>query len=304
MAAKAKSRLRKITPFDVILCAIFIVFSYITFYPFLMVVFGSISDPIEMLKNPLFLYPRSINFITYQVVFNDPSIIRSFANSFFYSFSYTFILIIFTTAAAYSLSVKTFAARKLLIKFFLVPMFFSGGLLPSYMLISKLGMINTVWAIILPGCVSCFNLILVRTFIEQLPQELMESAFIDGATDIHIFYSIILPLSIPIMATIGLWAFVGQWNSYFGPLIYFNDSKKFPLQVVLRELLQTAQINEMSMNAESMFKGESIVAMKKALKSESLRSAIIVVSSVPVLIIYPFVQRYFVKGIMIGSIKG
>jgi ABC-type sugar transport system, permease component len=290
--------------FDVVLAAVMVLVTYATLYPFLVILFASISDPIELAKNPIILYPRSFYLATYDTVLHEPRILLGFKNSVVYTVLYTVLVAFFTTAAAYPLSIKSFKARKPLLKIFLFPWFFSGGLIPTYIIVNKLGLVDTMWAVILPGMVGAYNLILVRTFIEQLPGELLESAIIDGANDVHIFFKLIIPLSMPIIATISLWAAVAQWNNYFGPLLYFTNTSKYNLQVFLRELVATSEFNEMVGRAESAASPANMASLRHQLKASSLKPAVIVISTIPIFAIYPFVQKYFVKGIMVGAIKG
>lgn len=304
MRKLAGNSLNRITAFDVFLTVSMIIKVYITLYPFLIIVFNSISKPADIMKNPFILYPRSFYLGTYDLVLHESRIFMGFKNSVVYTVIYTAFVAFFTTAAAYPLSVKTFKARKFLIRMFIVPMFFSGGLIPTYLVLNNLGLVNKIWALILPGMVGTFNLILVRTFIEQLPDELFESAKIDGANEIHMFFKLVIPLSTPIIATISLWAAVGMWNNYFGPILYFSDPKKYNLQVILRQLIATTDLDRMMTQNEARTATSEIASMRSKLTSESLKAAVIVISTIPILVAYPFIQKYFVKGILIGAIKG
>ncbi len=291
--------------FDISLNAVLLLLVYVTAYPFLMIVFMSISDPQEVLRNPLFLYPRSVTLVTYKAVIEYDEVIRGFRNSVVYTSVYTALLLAVTVPAAYALSRRRFRARRVLLILFLLPMFFSGYIIPTYIVVRRMGLIDTMWAFIFPGLVSFFYLIMLRTSIEQVAEELIESAVIDGANDVQIFANVVVPLSKAIIATVALWAAVTQWNHYFGPVLYLSDVKKYPLQVVLRNLIATTQLQEMAETQAAMMETvEDLKRLRARMKTESLKAAVIVISALPILIVYPFIQRYFVKGAMIGAIKG
>ena len=291
--------------FDISLNAVLLLLVYVTAYPFLMIVFMSISDPQEVLRNPLFLYPRSVTLVTYKAVIEYDEVIRGFRNSVVYTSVYTALLLAVTVPAAYALSRRRFRARRVLLIVFLLPMFFSGYIIPTYIVVRRMGLIDTMWAFIFPGLVSFFYLIMLRTSIEQIAEELIESAVIDGANDVQIFVNVVVPLAKAIIATVALWAAVTQWNHYFGPVLYLSDVKKYPLQVVLRNLIATTQLQEMAETQAAMMETvEDLKRLRARMKTESLKAAVIVISALPILIVYPFIQRYFVKGAMIGAIKG
>ena len=291
--------------FDISLNAVLLLLVYVTAYPFLMIVFMSISDPQEVLRNPLFLYPRSVTLVTYKAVIEYDEVIRGFRNSVVYTSVYTALLLAVTVPAAYALSRRRFRARRVLLILFLLPLFFSGYIIPTYIVVKTMGLIDTMWAFIFPGMVSFFYLIMLRTSIEQIAEELIESAVIDGANDVQIFVNVVVPLSKAIIATVALWAAVTQWNNYFGPVLYLSDVKKYPLQVVLRNLIATTQLQEMAETQAAMMETvEDLKRLRARMKTESLKAAVIVISALPILIVYPFIQRYFVKGAMIGAIKG
>ena len=202
-----------------------------------------------------------------------------------------------TSMVAYSLSIKTFILRRAITVFFAITMFFGGGLIPTFLLIRSLGMLNTFWVMVIPGCVAAFTVIIFRTFFQAMPAELRESAFMDGANDIRILFRIILPLSKPLLATFGLFSVVGHWNSYFNAMIYLRDPERHPLQVLLRHIIIEDDIRRfMGMDADLVLKG--------LMHPKNVQMASIVVTMVPILLVYPFVQRYFTKGVMIGAIKG
>lgn len=264
--------------------------------PLLYVLLGSFLDPSVLLSKGLSFNPADWTIDGYIRVFQDGSIVKGFINSIIYAVSFTLITVIMTVFAAYPLSVDGFKGKNFFMVFFLITMFFNGGLIPTYLLVKNLGLINTVWAIILPGSIGVWNIILVRTFFKGLPKELKEAAKIDGASELQIFFKIILPLSKPVIFVIALYAFVGQWNSYFDAMIYLEDRDLYPLQLVLRSILiqnevQPGMINDMQAAAE----------LSKI--AEKIKYASIVISSLPLIIMYPFFQKYFEKGVMIGSLK-
>lgn len=305
LSASSAGRPRRIGVFDVALGAGLLVVVYVTLYPFLMVAFSSMSDPQEILRNPVFLYPRSVTLATYKAVIEYGEVVRGFRNSIVYTSVYTALLLAVTAGAAYALSRRRFKARRALLILFLLPWFFSGGIIPTYVVVQRLGLLDTMWAFMLPGMVSFFYLIMLRTSMEQIAEELIESAVIDGANDLQIFAGVVVPLSKAIIATVGLWAAITQWNHYFGPVMYLSDVKKYPLQVVLRNLIATTQIQEMAETQAAMMEtADDLRRLRERLKTESLKAAVIVISTLPILIVYPFIQRYFVKGAMIGAIKG
>ncbi|ARP44619.1 Protein LplC (plasmid) [Geobacillus thermodenitrificans] len=264
--------------------------------PLLYVLIASFMDPNVLLSKGLSFNPSDWSIEGYKKILQDEAIIRGFFNSVLYSVSFSFVTVIVSIFAAYPLSIDGFVGKKVITVFFLITMFFSGGLVPTYLLVKDLGMLNTIWAIILPGAVNVWNIILARTYFKGIPKELHEAAKMDGASDLLIFFKIVLPLSKPIIFVLALYAFVGQWNSYFDAMIYLEDPNLHPLQLVLRSILvqndvQPGMINDQLAMAE----------LKKI--AEMIKYSSIVISSLPLLIMYPFFQKYFEKGVMIGSIK-
>ncbi|KQB92907.1 binding-protein-dependent transport system inner membrane protein [Geobacillus sp. PA-3] len=264
--------------------------------PLLYVLIASFMDPNVLLSKGLSFNPSDWSIEGYKKILQDEAIIRGFFNSVLYSVSFSFVTVIVSIFAAYPLSIDGFVGKKVITVFFLITMFFSGGLVPTYLLVKDLGMLNTIWAIILPGAINVWNIILARTYFKGIPKELHEAAKMDGASDLLIFFKIVLPLSKPIIFVLALYAFVGQWNSYFDAMIYLEDPNLHPLQLVLRSILvqndvQPGMINDQLAMAE----------LKKI--AEMIKYSSIVISSLPLLIMYPFFQKYFEKGVMIGSIK-
>ncbi|MEK5058400.1 MULTISPECIES: carbohydrate ABC transporter permease [unclassified Paenibacillus] len=272
-------------------------------YPLVYMISASISDPKAVASGAMWLFPKDITFEGYQRVFQDTRIWSGYANTILYTVVGTAVNLMVTIPAAYALSRRDFVGRNFFMGMFMVTMFFGGGLVPTYLLIKELGMINSMWALILPSAASVWNIIVSRTFFQgTIPGELHEAAQIDGCSNLKLFLKIILPLSMPIIAVMALFYGVGHWNSYFSAMIYFNDSDKYPLQLVLRQILV---LQEMSAQGSGMMDSTSATALNnKAEVAALVRYAVIIVSTLPVIIIYPFLQRYFVQGVMIGSVKG
>jgi len=264
----------------------------VTLYPFLYVVFASISDPVELMGNSSLLWkPIGFSLAAYKKVFTNPSIYTGYMNTLFYVIVGTTVNILFTCMAAYMLSRKQFMLRRILTMLFIFTMYFSGGLIPNYLLIKDLGLINSRLALILPGMVSTFNLMILLTGFEEIPQSLEESARIDGAGDWTILFRIVIPLAKPTIMVILLYYAVGHWNAWFNAMIYLRDSDKMPLQIFLRDILTRSQLGAMTGQTDIEDVGQTI------------KYATIVVSTVPILCIYPFIQKHFVKGVMIGAVK-
>ena len=271
----------------------------IVIYPLIFIVSSSFSSGEALMTGQVWLFPVDFTLDGYTAVFGYTRIWRGFMNSIIYTVSGTILSVILTLLAAYPLSREDFRGNKFFTILFLFTMMFNGGLIPTFLLIRNLGMIDTIWAIILPGSVSAFNMIIARTFFRQsIPKELKEAAEMDGCEDFNFFIKIVVPLSKPIIAVLSLWVIVALWNAYFIPLIYLNSQHMEPLQLVLRRIILLSQVNF----------GNSAVdpaaLARNMFLSEMLRYGTIVVSTIPLMVIYPFVQKHFVKGVMIGSVKG
>ena len=267
-------------------------------YPLLYVVSASFSSPSAVAMGKVWIWPVKPTLLAYKTVFGYRNIITGFRNSFAYMFAGTFLNLVFTVLAAYPLSRKEFAGRGVCTFIFALTMYVGGGIVPTYMLISKLKMLDTFWVMVVPGMVNVWHVIMCRTYFQTtLPDELYEAAQIDGCTDFGYLIRIVLPPSAPILAVLGLYTGVGIWNGYFNAMIYLSTPEKFPLQITLRSILMLGQVNVTQVeDAEAL---QNMLALSMLLKY-----AIIVVASVPVMCLYPFVQKFFVKGVMIGSIKG
>lgn len=266
-------------------------------YTLVFVLSASFSEPEAIYQGKVWLFPKGFTLEGYQRVFRDHRIWKGYRNSIMYTTLGTFISLSLTLTSAYALSRRDLVGRGVLTAFMVFTMFFSGGMIPTYLLIKNLNMLNTIWAIILPSAVSMTNVIIARTFFSTtIPDELLEAAEIDGCGNTRFFFSIVVPLSQAIIAVIALYYAVGIWNEYFTALLYLDDSKLYPLQLILREILIQSQMSEM---VTDLIEADQLQRV-----SEIIKYALIIVASVPMLILYPFLQRYFVKGVMIGSIKG
>lgn len=270
----------------------------IVLYPLIYVVSASFSDPQAVISGKVVLWPVDVTLRGYQAVFKNPKILTGFANSLFYMFVGTAINLVMTMLCAYPLSRKEFTARNKIAALFVFTMYFSGGLVPSYMIVSKLGLINTRWAMLIPTAMSTYNMIIARTYmVNSIPDELYEAAQLDGCSPFKYLLKVIVPLSKPIIAVLALYYGIAKWNNYFDAMLYLNDPSKWPITMVLREILIQNQIDPtMLTDASALSKLQGM--------TELLKYAVIVVASVPVLMIYPFVQKYFVKGVTIGAVKG
>lgn len=274
--------------------AILLFITVIMLYPIIHITAVSLSSETYIMKNMVGIIPRGLNIKAYRIVLSDSLILRAYVNTIVYVTTGTLLSLLVTTSGAFSLSRDKMPLNKFFTLMIVFTMFFGGGMIPTYLLVKNLGMINTIWAVILPGCVSAWFVLLMRSFFYSIPKELEESCKIDGMNDLAIFWYIFLPLSKPALATFALFYAVGNWNSFFGPFLYLTSPKKFPLQVILRSLLIA---NEYRLS-EMVGMGDQMVM------PEAIKYATVMVSTLPILLIYPFAQKYFVKGIMIGAVKG
>ena len=265
-------------------------------YPILYVVFASFSDSTELLKHTGLLFkPLEPNILAYKEVVKNPMIVSGYINSIIVLVAGTFLSVVLTSLGAYFLTRKNVMMKKAVLILVMIPFFFSGGMIPTYLVVRGLGFYDTLLALFIPFLVSTYNMIIMRMSFESIPDSIEEAAIIDGANDFRIFVQIMLPLSKPIIAVMILYYGVGYWNNWFNAMIYLQDRAKFPLQLVLREILIQSDTDAMA--------GAAAGAETFAI-GESIKYAVIVVATVPILCIYPFLQKYFVKGIMIGAVKG
>ena len=274
---------------------------FITLYPFIYILSVSISPPQATVFNRVILLPKGFSLAAYEVVLMDRRLIMGFFNSIQYTIAGTCVSVFLTTLTAYPLAQPKFKRyARIYMRFVVFTMLFSGGLIPTYLVIRSLRMINTFWVMIIPGAINVFFLILTRTFMQQLPAELFEAAEIEGSGDVNMYLRIVLPLCMPIIACISLYYAVGIWNSYMTPLIYLNSESRFPLQIFLRQIVMQSSLQEMELAAS----GSETLILGATHNSESVKASTLVLSTVPILMAYPFLQKYFIKGIMVGAIKG
>lgn len=293
--AKRRSRADKI--FTLINGIIMAFLSIMIIYPLYYILVASFTDPSIVASGKFLLYPEKLFLDGYQEIFKYRPIWTGYRNSIVYTVLNVALALAVTLPAAYVLSRKDMMCRRGILFLFTFTMFFSGGMIPNYLLVKDLGILNTPWAVILPVSCSAWNLIVARTFYQSLlPDELLEAARIDGCNDFTFFFRIVLPLSSTIIAVIGLFVGVSQWNSYFNALMYLSDDSTMPLQVILRNLLIINQMPEIL--------NDAMGSDARAKLAEQMRFGVIVVGALPLLCIYPFIQKYFEKGVMIGSVKG
>ena len=267
-------------------------------YPLVYMVSSSFSSGRAVTSGRVVLWPVNPTLEGYKAVFSYRNVITGFRNTFIYTTIGTLVNVAMTLMAAFPLSRKNFQGRKFFMNLFIITMFFSGGLIPSYILITQLRLINSMWAIILPGSISTYNMIITRTFLaSSIPSELIEASQIDGCNDFRFFFIILLPLSKAIIAVITLYYGVGHWNAWFGAMLYLRNPNMVPLQLVLREILITFRVDATQINDPELLERLTFMA-------DLMKYSLIVIASAPVIAIYPFVQKYFIKGVMIGSLKG
>lgn len=265
-------------------------------FPLLYVLLASFLEPNALLKKGIFISTSDWTFEGYRRILTDGSIVRGFLNSILYSAGFTIVTVLVCILAGYTLSADQLVGRKTIMVFFLITMFFNGGLIPTYLVIKDLGMLNTIWAIIIPNAINVWFIILARTYFKAIPNELKEAARIDGASEFKIFLKIVMPLSKPIIFVIALYAFIGQWNAYFDAMIYLEDQALYPLQLVLRAILIQNEVQP------GMISDQLAMAELQRI-SEMIKYSSIVLASLPLIVMYPFFQKYFEKGVMVGSLK-
>jgi len=282
----------------IIINTIIFIFTLIVLYPLIFVVSASFSSGSAVSTGKVILWPVDPGLAGYKAVFSHKLILSGYRNTIFYTVVGTIINIVVTMMCAYPLSRKSLPGRNFFMGIFTFTMFFGGGLIPTYMLITSLGMKNTVWALLIPGAMSVYNMILARTFLQSsIPHELLEASQIDGCNDFRYFFQIVLPLSKAIIAVLTLYYAVGHWNSYFSALIYINKPNLYPLQLILRQIFEASRVSAAEMTDPELI-------AKTAGITDLLKYSLIVVSTAPIMCVYPFIQKYFVKGVMIGSVKG
>ena len=291
------SRSRADKAFDIMDYVLLTIAFLLVAYPLYFVIIASVSDPIAVYEGRVILYPIKPTLEGYARIFSYESLFIGYKNTIIYTLAGTAINVVLTVTAGYALSRKELVGRNVMMMGVMFTMIFSGGMIPTYLLVRQLGLYNTMWALILPGAVSTWNLIVCRTFFQQtIPDELREAADLDGCGDVAFFLRVVLPLSSSIIAVMVLFYAVSHWNSYYNALIYLSSTSKYPLQLVLRNILivntMDDMVNDVATQAAQQRMGDLI------------KYGMIIVSSLPLLILYPFLQKYFVQGVMIGSLKG
>jgi len=278
--------------FDIFNHLILFIVGLVTFIPFVYVVAGSFATEAELATRPFFLIPKEFTLNAYEYIFSTTTFLRSISVSVLITVLGTLVSLSLTLTMAYPLSQKHLGGRNLFLNLVIFTMVFSGGMIPTYVVVKNLGLLDSIWALILPVAINPFNLIIVKSFFENMPEELEEAAKIDGCSDIGVFWRIILPLSKPVIATFTLFYAVAYWNDYFNALLYISDSAKWPIQLLLQQIMMVANMDF----------GE--VDMLVDPPEESLKLAVVVVASMPIMVFYPFLQKHFAKGVMLGSVKG
>ncbi|MEK5444969.1 MULTISPECIES: ABC transporter permease subunit [unclassified Fredinandcohnia] len=287
--------------FDIMNTIFVAVITLIIVYPLIFVISASISDPDAVNSGRMWLWPVDVSFAGFQRVFQNDAIWVGYKNTIIYTIVGTLLHLLVLLPCSYALSRKELKGKKILLWVILITMLFSGGLIPTYLVVQSLGMLNTIWAIVIPGVVGAWSILVAKTFFEQtIPDQLVEASKIDGASDFTIFRKVVLPLSLPIIAVMALFHAVGLWNQYFNALIYLSDESLYPLQLILRQILI---LNEVSAEGIAGGAGTAQSFVEQVKTASLVKYAVIIVSALPLLIVYPFLQRFFVKGVLIGSVK-
>lgn len=288
-----KKKKIRFTPFDVLLYLFMLIVVLLILLPMVHMIAVSFSSDVFVMKGQVGLWPRGFTAKTYGYVFSDKRIFRSYANTILYTVLGTTLSLTITAMGAYALSAQRMIGHKFFSMMIVFTMFFQGGMIPTYLTIKNYHLLDTIWAVILPGAVSTWNFIVMRSFFDSYPKEIEESGKVDGLTDAGVFFRLVLPTSKAVLATIGLYYAVSIWNAYFTPFIYLSSPDLFPLQLILHELLSAGSSNNATVGV-----GDVLVV------EESLKYATVLVSIAPIMCVYPFLQKYFVKGVMIGAVKG
>ncbi|MBB3127962.1 putative aldouronate transport system permease protein [Paenibacillus rhizosphaerae] len=288
--------------FDAFNIFIMLLILVVVLYPILNIIATSFSSGKYIASGSITIWPKGFTVQAYADVFKDSLIYKGYLNSILYAVGSTGIMLLFTSLLAYPLTIPGFAGKKFITIFLMITMFFSGGLIPTYLLMRSLHLLDTVWVMILPGAVGAYNVFLFRTFFSNVPAELKESAVMDGANDVVVLFRIVLPLSKALLATFALFGLVGSWNSWFEALIYLKDQDKYPLQMILRNYLFALDTNAIQGRV-----GAGNVAINSSgstLDPKAIRMSVIIITMFPIMAIYPFFQKHFTKGVLVGAIKG
>ncbi|WNQ13240.1 carbohydrate ABC transporter permease [Paenibacillus aurantius] len=279
--------------FDMFNYAVLLLMALLCVLPFVYVLAVSFASPAEVAKGGLILWPKEWSLASYRYIFSTDTLFRSLLVSIYITVVGTFINLLFTSLMAYPLAKPHLRGRQAILLAVLFTMLFGGGMIPTYFVVKALHLTNTLWSLMIPGAISAFNLIVLKNFFQQIPDGLEDSARIDGCNDVGVLFRIVLPLSLPAMATFGLFYAVGHWNQFFNAILYINDNTKWPIQVLLREIviLASSSIGDNSID-------------NTEIQPLTIRMAVIVFATVPILLVYPFLQKHFAKGVMLGSVKG
>jgi len=303
---KVTGKIKNLSAFSIIIGFLVMAFTVLFLFPFVNVLSTSFSDTVAIAKGEVIIWPVGFDLNAYRTLISDGGVILAYKNNVIYSLGGAIVTLIITTLTAYPLSIKSLKGRSLITIYFAVTMFFSGGMIPTYMVLRQLNLLNKIWCIILPPAISMWYIIIVRTSFQGIPDSLRESAWLDGASNFTVLFRIVVPLSKPVLSATALFTIVHQWNNYFTPMIYLSDNSKMPLQVVLRSIIAPAA-ESAERAVQGMLKAHS-GSGTKAFNSfgyrESLRTAAMMLSIGPVIFAYPILQKYFVKGLLVGSIKG
>ena len=301
MGRKTKIKYNQDRLYYIICYSLVIVLTVMVLYPIIYIISASFSNSDKVVTGQVWLWPVDINLDAYGLVFRNKKVWIGYKNTIYYTVVGTVINLVITLMCAYPMARKNLRGRSAIMFFFSFTMLFSGGLIPSYMLVRNLGLLNSRWALMIPGAMSVYNMIVCRTYIQSnIPDEMLEAAKIDGCNDIQFFFKMVLPLIKPIIAVLALWYGVGHWNAYFNAFLYLSETDKYPLQVFLKEIL--VQSSNLSLVDEEADMEE--VVRKSRFIYVTMKYCIIVVSSAPLMCVYPFVQKFFQKGIMVGRVKG
>ena len=284
--------------FDVVNMLLMVVLVVVFAWPLWFVLISSFSDPFEVTMGNVLLFPKGLTLDSYKAMMKYSQILTGYANSLYYTVVGTGINMVLSICCAYPISRKDFPLRKPLLLMFLFTMYFSGGMIPTYLVVKQVGILNTRWAMMLPGAISVYNCLVMRNyFMNSIPGELEEAAVLDGANAAQYLQKVVLPLSKPVLAVIGLYYAVGHWNAYYAALLYLQDLDLYPLQSILRNIMSATQmINDPSLSAEEI---DAMVRLEMTMKY-----SVIVAAAFPMLCLYPFIQKYFVNGVMVGAVKG
>lgn len=289
-------KVKKLSIFDCTVVIFLLLFALIFLYPLWTIFVAAFSDPLEYVKDPLALFPKTLTFYNFRMLVTSSSVWMGYQNTILYVGVGTAINVVMTFLTAYALSQQALPWRRTFNFLIVLTLFFSGGLIPTYLTVKAYGMLNSIWAIVLPGAIATYNLLITRTYLmQQIPEGLVEAAEVDGAGALRTFGQIVIPLCKPILAVITLFYAAEHWNSYYTALIYLSDRAKYPLQLILREML---------INDETLGMMATEASSVEALYTVTLNYAVMVIAILPLLIVFPFVQKFFVKGVMIGAIKG